>query len=193
MILQMSKSATGDHPPKTVQFFHSFPRAKFQKKGVYIFVKLSSSKKDMLRNPSFDSRCTAVTSICPTLTSSSSKPLFFLLGDQSRDVTELRREVKRLNVCDTGSLPPLLDQRGHQQVDDPHACQPYDHPERNEPRGGVVRDGSGQGGQDFQEFQGGIGQQEGAVDAMPGLSVRRIRNEADLEGFQTDASVKSRV
>lgn len=115
--------------------------------------------------------------------------LFARRSKQRRYWAEAWSEEAEADVCDTGSLPPLLDQRGHQQVDDPHACQPYDHPERDEPRGGVVRDGSGQGWEDFEEFQGGIGQQEGAVDAMPGLSVRRIRNEPDLERL-SDKSVR---
>lgn len=53
MILQMSKSATGDHQrwSNSSRFFW----CEVLKEGVYIFVKPSSSKNDMLRFPSFDS------------------------------------------------------------------------------------------------------------------------------------------
>lgn len=90
-------------------------------------------------------------------------------------------------------IPFLLNHRGHQHADDPDTCETYDHPEHDEPRGGFICDRPCQGGEDVDEFQGRISQQEGVVNAIPGLPVARMGNKADLECFQTNVSVTSEV
>ena len=81
------------------------------------------------------------------------------------------------NASTVACLPPGPDHGGRQQDDDAGKHEAHDHPEGDEPWRGVVADGCGQGGVDADELQSFIGQQKGAVDAIPRPPVGKVQQK----------------
>lgn len=77
------------------------------------------------------------------------------------------------HTCTIVCSPLLLQLRGHKQNDDAGAHRAHDDPEHDEPWSSARVKGRRQGGRDADELQSLIGQQEGAVDPIPGLPIRQ--------------------
>lgn len=83
---------------------------------------------------------------------------------------EMLAHHSELGMFADGHVPFLLDDWRAQQVDDAQGHQAHDHAEGNEPRLRLVAERRLQGGDDVHEVQCLVGQQEGTVEATPGLT-----------------------